>query len=659
MGKIHKITKNGQTIYPATTTDAVAHPTLKVPVSKLIGEINVSNLFPTGGTNGTNKYTLESAIAKIPTDLRIVGIKCSFLSDAGVVEEWVYQGGTFTNTDSWIECGGRKLTELETNLGIYSYEDGYINASGEIGDVASLQFTGSSNWKSLILKCNDGDTFAITGTGGSLNSPLFAFVDSQNKIVEKATAYQTANKLIKTASVAGKFIVNFSTTQDYRLEKISKEYIELESELDTIVADLKEGKYSKSPDIPSLTLGIDDANKLGYYVNKNDGKLVENSDWNTLEYLEIGSNAKILVKADSGVNAGLAFYDSDKTFISGTTSYNIDGTEIISPSNAIYLSIGFSKTKDLQNKQSISYTNKKILYQIQEFIDNNEYEVDHNIRNTSSVHSSRINVLFVGNSFSRDAVVYVPEMLKSLGITNFTIGILYLAGARLQHHVSRDGEQCYVYNKYNGETDDGWETISSGYTLQQGCEDEDWNVVVLHQASVVSGHKDYDTTVAPYLETLMDKIYNYLINSEKFIGNLQFAWMATPAYAENYEDSNYDSSDEMYDDIVKNAMKIMGNYQFSFWIPECTAIQNARQTSLNEIGEIGGLAYDVHLQEGIGRQTACYMSLYSLFGVYPLGNKIRITENSILEPHGDAVGSTDDNCYIAQKCIIDAIKTHT
>ena len=48
MGKIHKITKNGQTIYPATTTDAVAHPTLKVPVSKLIGEINVSNLFPTG-----------------------------------------------------------------------------------------------------------------------------------------------------------------------------------------------------------------------------------------------------------------------------------------------------------------------------------------------------------------------------------------------------------------------------------------------------------------------------------------------------------------------------------------------------------------------------------------------------------------------------------
>lgn len=81
MAKIHKLSKNGQTIYPATTTDAVAHPTLKVSVSKLIGEINVSNLYPTGGTDGTNKYTLASAIAKIPTDLRTVGIKCSFYPD--------------------------------------------------------------------------------------------------------------------------------------------------------------------------------------------------------------------------------------------------------------------------------------------------------------------------------------------------------------------------------------------------------------------------------------------------------------------------------------------------------------------------------------------------------------------------------------------------
>lgn len=29
MAKIHKLTKGGQTIYPATTTDAVVHPTTR------------------------------------------------------------------------------------------------------------------------------------------------------------------------------------------------------------------------------------------------------------------------------------------------------------------------------------------------------------------------------------------------------------------------------------------------------------------------------------------------------------------------------------------------------------------------------------------------------------------------------------------------------
>lgn len=75
MAEIHKIEKNGQTIYPATITDAVVDKNLQVASSKLIEEINVSKIYPTGGTGGTNKYTLETAIAKIPTAYRTVGIK--------------------------------------------------------------------------------------------------------------------------------------------------------------------------------------------------------------------------------------------------------------------------------------------------------------------------------------------------------------------------------------------------------------------------------------------------------------------------------------------------------------------------------------------------------------------------------------------------------
>ena len=82
MAKKVKITKGGQTVYPATVMDAVVHPDLRVDSSKLIEEVNVSKIYPTGGIDGTNKYTLETAIAKVPASLRNVGIKCSFLNEA-------------------------------------------------------------------------------------------------------------------------------------------------------------------------------------------------------------------------------------------------------------------------------------------------------------------------------------------------------------------------------------------------------------------------------------------------------------------------------------------------------------------------------------------------------------------------------------------------
>ena len=147
MAKKVKITKGGQTVYPATVMDAVVHPDLRVDASKLIEEVNVSKIYPTGGIDGTNKYTLETAIAMIPASLRNVGIKCSFLDDAGDTENWEYLGGTFTNTASWREYGGRELTRLENAIGekvsysiiqpnvrfipnLFMQEDGNVRAGG-------------------------------------------------------------------------------------------------------------------------------------------------------------------------------------------------------------------------------------------------------------------------------------------------------------------------------------------------------------------------------------------------------------------------------------------------------------------------------------------------------------------------------------------------
>ena len=80
---------------------------------KGITEYNVSVHHPTSGTDGTNRYTLETAIVQVPPELRNIGLKVSFINSDGKVETWEFQGGTFTDVGSWIQGGAQRVVSLE------------------------------------------------------------------------------------------------------------------------------------------------------------------------------------------------------------------------------------------------------------------------------------------------------------------------------------------------------------------------------------------------------------------------------------------------------------------------------------------------------------------------------------------------------------------
>lgn len=66
-----------------------------------VGDINVSVLCPKGGINGSNKYTLNMAITKIPSELRKKDVRCSFINASGSLETWVFNGGTWSDVKVW------------------------------------------------------------------------------------------------------------------------------------------------------------------------------------------------------------------------------------------------------------------------------------------------------------------------------------------------------------------------------------------------------------------------------------------------------------------------------------------------------------------------------------------------------------------------------
>lgn len=83
----------------------------------------VSHFHPTGGEDGTNVYTLSTAVVKIPQDIRKIGMTCTFLTSGGW-QSYKYIGTTaedkdWETTDNWMavptqkEIGSESTSESE------------------------------------------------------------------------------------------------------------------------------------------------------------------------------------------------------------------------------------------------------------------------------------------------------------------------------------------------------------------------------------------------------------------------------------------------------------------------------------------------------------------------------------------------------------------
>lgn len=341
-----------------------------------------------------------------------------------------------------------------------------------------------------------------------------------------------------------------------------------------------------------------------------------------------------------------------KNFNSEQTTTKLESIEVGAEVN------NTASESDLAGDFAITDDNGKAILQIK-----NGYVITKNFNSEQA--TKKIKLLFVGNSYSRDAVMYVPKMLSSLGIS-YKIGILYHAGCTLQMHVENIGTEYYTYN-YNENNE--WLTVDN-VTLEYGVKEDDWDFISFQQGSNKSGYISL-SYLTPYLDTLLNTVNTYLLESSKFKGSVEFVWLATPAYSTealvSTGNTNYQTSDEMYEDIIRLSEYVVEHYPvIKYYIPESTSIQNAVHTTLAQYtgesvgdtsGKGGALHYNNHLLEGIGRQVASYSVLYSIFKCSPLGNKVRITSSTgMIEPHNTPVGSTDENSYIAQKCAIAAIK---
>ena len=254
--------------------------------------------------------------------------------------------------------------------------------------------------------------------------------------------------------------------------------------------------------------------------------------------------------------------------------------------------------------------------------------------------NNAMKILMVGNSFSLDALQFLNDIARSVGI-NLVLGIAYNANGglsglytKVQNNTSMDSYHKWIDGNYG---------TTTGRTLGNIVSDESWDVITYQQVSVESGNY---STFQPYLNNIHTYVRGLTTNA-----NVKFGLHMTWAYAtSSLSSTSYSSQTAMYEAITTAYLQALQAMNFDILIPTGTAIQNAR--SNNYLRAIGTeLTRDgTHLNMGVGRYIAALTVFETLLAPY---YKKDLFSDVSYFPTND--GSTKFLSYLAKKAARNAV----
>lgn len=260
-----------------------------------ITEYNVSVQHPTSGIGGSNKYSLEGAIAQVPQELRNIGLKVSFINSDGKVETWEFQGGTFTSIDNWIR---QALNVDVENISVNKISSDKIKSNKTIDNSGNII---SSQGRCVVDGFDIGDMdYLYTNCYG-----IYFYKKTENGLTylnwKRANAATGRNiskipkekesnycRLLYTTEVPGKY---FSGKENFIFTEFG-------------VAEVPILDYSKNLITESILI-------KGY--NTVNGSLSVNEEYNTTQLIDIKDAKTVFTNAYS-----VALFTSDGSYIGYT-----------------------------------------------------------------------------------------------------------------------------------------------------------------------------------------------------------------------------------------------------------------------------------------------------------------------------------------------------
>lgn len=252
---------------------------------------------------------------------------------------------------------------------------------------------------------------------------------------------------------------------------------------------------------------------------------------------------------------------------------------------------------------------------------------------------SKLDILFIGNSYSIDTSTALPEIFNSIGIRNVNVYVLYKGGCSMKQHYNyyKSGEKVYELHLFNYQ---GEQLLDKAISINEVMRKVGYDIVVFQQYSLESG--DY-STYEPYLSKLIQAY-----NITKISPRTTYAFNETWAYSsKNKNIAKYKTPQNMWKSICSSVKKMKAETGIDVIIPVGTAVQNARNASNLQIqGEL--TRDDLHLDLYMGRYLAACTFFEAIIAPC-MGKNIR-DDFTIYGKNGDPSQVNNSNRRILQNC---------
>lgn len=252
----------------------------------------------------------------------------------------------------------------------------------------------------------------------------------------------------------------------------------------------------------------------------------------------------------------------------------------------------------------------------------------------------KLDVLFIGNSYSMDTCAKLPDILSSMGINIVNVYVLYKGGCSMREHYEyfKNDKTVYELYVYNSR---GMTKLENKIAIRDAMRRYPYDVVVFQQYSLESGNY---SSYEPFLSRIIQGFKLVTISPRT-----TYAFNQTWAYASTNKNigKTYPTQEAMWRQICESVKKMRANSGIDVIIPCGTAIQNARAVpALQTKKEL--TRDETHLDENMGRYIAACTLFESIIGPC-IGRSIR-DDLSIIGKASDTNQVNNSNRRLLQNC---------